>query len=92
MATFIYLTSGAISEVVERDYSDPEQAKHFHHVCPFPAALTTISSSFFVLFSANEVGALLDDSPASYFADFWNWVDMATLSANLGFLVIITIC
>ena len=67
MVTFIYLTSGVISEVIERDYDDPESIKHFHHVCPFPALLTTISSILFIMFASTELAALCDDSPYVYF-------------------------
>ena len=55
MVTFIGLTSGLISDVIERNYDDPDSIKHFHHVCTLPGLLTTISSIFFVLFATNEI-------------------------------------
>jgi len=75
MATFIYLTSGVISDVVERDATDPENVKHFHHVCRFPAILTTISSVLFVVFASSEFSSLFDSSIFEYFSDIWNWID-----------------
>lgn len=75
MATFIYLTSGIISDVVERDASNTENIKHFHHVCKFPALLTTISSGLWVVFSSSEFSSLIDSSVCEYFSDMWNWVD-----------------
>ena len=92
MLTFIYLSSGAISEVIERDYASPESQKHFHHVCLFPAVLTTISSSLFVFFSSSEFGALFESSFSEYFSDIWNWIDQVSISLNFIFLTIITIC
>ena len=51
MFTFLYLTSGVISDVIERDYDEVESVKHFHHVCKIPAFLTCLSSAFFVFFA-----------------------------------------
>ena len=51
MITFLYLTSGVISNVIERDDSDPENIEHFHHVCITPAVLTTISTAFCIFFA-----------------------------------------
>ena len=75
MITFIGLTTGVISNVIERNYNDHAAEKHFHHVCYLPGLLTTLSSMFFVLFASNEIGQLFDDSLFTYFSDIWNWID-----------------
>jgi len=51
MVTFLYLTSGVVSDVIERDYSDPENIEHFHHVCTIPAVLTSIATAFCIFFA-----------------------------------------
>ena len=90
MVTFVYLTSGAIGEVLERNYDDAEGAKHFHHVCTVPAVLTSISSAFFVFFAMQEITVMADTSFTSYYSDIWNWIDSITLMLNFIFLSVIT--
>jgi len=51
MVTFLYLTSGVISNVVERDANDPESIEHWHHLCLTPALLTSLSTAFFIFFA-----------------------------------------
>ena len=67
MTLFIYLASGVVGDVIDRDWDDPAAIPHFHHVCVVPGVLTAISSAFFVFFANSEINAILDSSVQDYY-------------------------